>query len=352
MKRGVAPGGQHLDRQGAGQVHFARADHAVLAGEGGQALAGHQAAVDLGLARQDTAVHGDAPARFHADDIADAEVCDRNGFLSLGADAQRTGHLERGQFLRRGPRRGARPVIEVSPAQQEEAQHHRRVEIGVVARQHRLVERGDHGQRDGQRDRHIHVQPTALQRSPCRDVEGAPGKDHRRDRDQCADPVHHVAGHAFGPRPDRDRQQHDVHHREERDGQPHQQVAALPVGGGRGQHAGVELMRLVARAFQDGAKILGRHLRPRLDRGAAQGQVHACVAHAGHRGQRPFHPPRCTPRNGCRAATASASHPRVALPVARPRGRQSRPDRPRGGNARRWRSRSGQSKWRKVMLWR
>ena len=149
---------------------------------------------------------------------------------------------------------------------------------------HRLIDRDRRGEDQRQRDRHIHPQPPGPQAGPGGFEERLPGKDHRRQRDRRGNPVEQVARRVLGPRPDRDGQQHHVHHRKERDAQPHQQVAPLPVGfggatAGRGPARAPPSPSAASTAISCGGGDVGRG----LDADPLQRQVHPGRPHARHR---------------------------------------------------------------------
>ncbi len=64
--------------------------------------------------------------------------------------------------------------------------------------------------------------------------------------------MHHVAGRARSPGPDRDRQQHHVHHRKTGHAQPRQQVTPGFVAVAIGQHRAIERFGGVAQRRQLG----------------------------------------------------------------------------------------------------
>ena len=287
-QRTVATGRRHLQRQRTGQVHLARRQRGAGTGGDGHRLARQQRAVDLGRARRHHAVRRNAATGTHQDQVAGAQVGHGHGFL--GAVAQQDGarHLERGQLLGGGPGHGAGAIVEIAPDQKEEAQHHHAVEIGVRAAVPGLEDGNGAGEDQRQRDRHVHAEPSGAQRPPGAGEEGLAGKGHGRQGDGARDHVEQVAGRGIRARPDRDRQDHDVHGGKARDPDPHQQVAPLPVGRGGRQRAGVEFMRLVADAVEHGDEVVGRDALG-IDDDAAQGQVHPRGAHARNRRQRAFH---------------------------------------------------------------
>ena len=183
----------------------------------------------------------------HQDDVANRKRAQRHLGLFAVAQAGGAGHLQRRQLLGGRPGDGAGAVIEIAAGQQKEGQRDGGVEIGVVAREPCLPERGCERQRNGQRNRHIHVEPPGAECTPGADKERLGGKADGGQGDHRRNPVKHVACRTLGPGPDSDREQHHVHRRKARHRQPHQQVAPDLVGCGGAEQPGVELMRLKAR---------------------------------------------------------------------------------------------------------
>ena len=97
-----------------------------------------------------------------------------------------------------------------------------------------------------------------------------------------------IAGRIRGSGPDRDRQQHHIHHGETRHRHPHQQVAPGAIVLGDGQGARVQLMRLIACAFQLLDELVGHDMLLGLDRGTLERQVHPRRGDTGHGGQGPL----------------------------------------------------------------
>jgi hypothetical protein len=153
-----------------------------------------------------------------------------------------------------------------------------------------------------------------------------------------------------GARPDRDRQQHDVHHGESRDAQPHQQLA--PCRSGRSWHG----VRRRARAPRSPPVSRSARSPPRRRaspppwRASASGSPAPSARPASREGC--LRRPRCSRAMDlgsdstiCRVAPAARRH------VPRPPGRRRRPGRPRsrgavrpssgvphGGSTMRWRN--------------
>ena len=126
-------------------------------------------------------------------------------------------------------------MVERPADEQEEQERDRRVEIGVWPVDHRFVEAQAVGQRNPQRDRHIHVHAPVAKRVPRRAEEDPAREDEGRNGDQRRKPVEQVAGRIVRARPHRDRQQHDVpggeaRHRQSADEFRKQRVAASFVG--------------------------------------------------------------------------------------------------------------------------
>ena len=152
----------------------------------------------------------------------------------------------------------------------------------------RLEDRNRAGEDQRQRDRHVHPQPPGPQRPPGAREERLPGKGHGRQRDGAGNEVDHVPRRVVGPGPDGDGQDHDVHHGKARHPDPHQDVAPLPVGGGRGQGGGIELEGLIADPVERRDQVGGRHPRFRIHHHPAQRQVHPRGVDAGLRRQHPL----------------------------------------------------------------
>lgn len=105
----------------------------------------------------------------------------------------------------------AHQMVERAPDQQEEDQRGRRVEIGVRTVMDRIVEAQAEGEADADRDRHIHVCAAMLQHRPGRHIEDAPGINEAGQGQRRRDPVEGAARLGLCSRPDRNREQHDVH---------------------------------------------------------------------------------------------------------------------------------------------
>ena len=100
----------------------------------GHGLAGQERGVDLGAARGDGAVDGDAGAGGDGEEVAGAQRVERHGLAAaVGGDALGDADLERGELGGGGAGGGAGAVREVAADQQEEGQHDRRLEVGARA---------------------------------------------------------------------------------------------------------------------------------------------------------------------------------------------------------------------------
>ena len=78
------------------------------------------------------------------------------------------------------------------------------VYVHVFGAVQRLPQRDGIGERDGKRDRHVHVGAAVAQRVPGRLVEETAGIDQRRAGDEGGNPVEKIARRGFRARPDRD----------------------------------------------------------------------------------------------------------------------------------------------------
>ena len=248
----------HVDR--AIDIERAGMDRPARADRHRGALAGQQGIVETALAGDDLAVGGEPFARRDPHHHARHEI-DRShpGHGAVLADHQRPRCRLAEQRIDPGTRAIAHRRVERAPGKQEEQEHQRAVEPGIGPAGGGLVEREHGGERDADRDRHVHVGAAVAQRTPGRGVEHPARIEDRRHADQRREPVEQLARGPFGPRPDADREQHDVHRREGRDPERGEQRL-----GGRG------------RRRQFGAARLGREAEPgeRLDQ-VGRGQVAA-----------------------------------------------------------------------------
>ena len=101
--------------------------------------------------------------------------------------------------------------------------------------------------------------------------------------------MEHVARRVFGTGPDRDRQQHHVHHRKAGHAQPHQQLAPLPVGLGGREQAGVKFVRLIPQPLQRQDQRFGGQGRFGIHADPPQRQVHPRGPDARQGGKAAFH---------------------------------------------------------------
>ncbi len=209
-------------------------------------LAGDQALVDLARPGAHHPVRRDAVTGGNEHPVARGKGVRRHRTMgTVGLDQGGNAGLEADQILRFASGADPQPFIEKAADEQEEQQRHRGVEIDLIAADDGLIEAHARRQENGERDRHVHVEPAATQRPGSRLIEGLPGIDHGRQRDQRRKPGEqtdeagiHVAG---APGPHRDRQQHDVHGGEAGDGDAPQQIF-LAGGIGVGLH-GVDRRR-------------------------------------------------------------------------------------------------------------
>ena len=282
-----AGGDRHLYGQAGGGVGGAGINGIARSDGGQRRLAGDEALVDLRAATDDAAVQRHALAGAHMDQCARLDPRQRH--LAQGAvwplDHCRLG-LERGDVFGEGPCPPAHRVVEIAADQQEEQEHHGGFEIGVMGRLDGLHDREEQREADADDDRHIHVEPARGQRCEGRAQERPAGIDGGRQRDQRRDPVEEVAGFRLDAagiaRPDRDRQQHDVHHGKAGDGQRAQQFAPRRIGA-LAHIRRIEGMGPVAEPRQHVDDPLGvRLLLPPVDGKAVAGQVEAGLLDAGH----------------------------------------------------------------------
>lgn len=176
-------------------------------------------------------------------------------------------------------------MIEISTDQKEKGQR----QCGIKpSRTIMSEERAGHGhakrQDDGQRNRHIHVEPPSRQRAKRRGEEGRPeyatwNRYHRRDQVKQMRSCRCRAG------PDRNGQKHHVHHREARHADPEQQVTIRGIL--TTQKRRVETLRAVPGACESVDHDIGVDAATR-DEGALERQVDARLAHAWQRVQRLF----------------------------------------------------------------
>ena len=192
-------------------------------------LAGDEALVDVRLPADDHAVGGDALAGPDQQAIIDVDGGrrDADDFTAV-EQPMRELRFQRGQIAGHGAGAPAHRLVEIAATQQEEDQHHRRVEIGMLGMIGGLDERHAECQQDAERDRHVHVDLADAQRRQRAAEERLPGIGGRRQRDRRRQPVKQVTrfgryvGEVAGP--DRDREQHYVHRRKAGDGEVPQQT--------------------------------------------------------------------------------------------------------------------------------
>ncbi|MOA03103.1 hypothetical protein D3C78_1225870 [compost metagenome] len=84
-------------------------------------------------------------------------------------------------------------MVKRAADQQEEQQRHGRVEPRMFTVMDRFPQRNGIGERDGERNRHIHIGAAVFQRIPGRLVKEAATIDQRRRGDHRRNPVEHVA---------------------------------------------------------------------------------------------------------------------------------------------------------------
>jgi hypothetical protein len=239
------------------------------------AFAGEEAAVQFRGAVEDDPVDGHPRAGADEDGVSGGDGGD-GGFDFRAVDEEdRAGDFEGGQFLGRRAGNGAGAVVEVAAEEQEERQHHGGVEIGVVARHRGFIDRDGGGEDQGEADRDIHAEAALAERGPGGFEEGLAGEDHRGQRDGAGDPVEEIAGGVLGSGPDGHGEEHDVHHAEEGDAEAHQEFAALAVGFGDGEEAGVKFVGFLALGFKGFDQLGGGNVAVGLDADALEGEVDA-----------------------------------------------------------------------------
>ena len=158
------PRRRHFDFEGGGEVDRAGVD--LRAGSDGAALglAGDEAVVDVGGPERDAPVRRQPVAGAHKDAVAGLQRASRRLHqAAVGAHQRRRGRAQAGEIggdaARVAPHRG----VERAAEQQEEQQHQRAVEIGVLAP--RAVSTTDiaSASGDAERDRHVHVERAGAQ---------------------------------------------------------------------------------------------------------------------------------------------------------------------------------------------
>ena len=137
--------------------------------------------------------------------------------LAIGVDDGRAARREPCQSGNGRPRLLAHHMVERAADQQEEQQRCRRIEIGVRSVMERVVEAEPEGHEHADRDRHVHVGAPMTQRRPCRREEDPARVEDRRQASAAEIQWNAWRVSAIGPRPDRHRQEHDVHGAESRD---------------------------------------------------------------------------------------------------------------------------------------
>ena len=279
-------GDAHAQR--AGHVHGAGVDHAADAHLDRQRLAGDEALIDLRTAVLDDAIDGDALARAHQHKITRRDRGDRRLHrFALVAEAHRLFRLHRGQIGRDVAGAPTHAIFEIAPRQQEGEQHHAALEIGIRLVPDRLHDGKREREQDAEGDRHVHVGGELLQCADRALEERPAGIGDSRQGDERRKPVEEIAGRALvlarGTRPERDREQHDVHRGEGGDAEAAQQPPLLGqshrVGYRRGEGIGGIAKRLEPRHDRLGRELA---LLP-FHRHAAAGEIDARAAHGGFR---------------------------------------------------------------------
>ena len=216
--RGIGSGGGDADAHRGIDIERPGMHHIIERRILRRALAGEQRQVDPRAALNDHAIGRKALAGCHQHHHAGLQR-GRIGPVgaAIGADDHRPGAHVAQQRGDAAASAIAHHAVEPAAAQQEEQQHHRAVEIGMGAVGCGLVQAERGGKRHADADRHVHIRVPVAERAPGRAEEGPPGIGDGRQRDQRRKPVEQVARHPGRARPDRDREQHDVHHRKAAD---------------------------------------------------------------------------------------------------------------------------------------
>ncbi len=292
-KQRVRAGRRRLDRERARQVERAGEDARSDAHGLGRALAGDQAVVKGRGALDHASVDADALARCYQNPLARP---DRRGRDLCHAPPPREpshgGAPQGQQVLPQIAHLRTASGLEDPADQQEEQQHHRGIEIGLLGAGGRLDHRHDERQQHGERYRHVHVEAPGPQRGEGALEEGLAGVAHDGKRDQRRDPVKQVAGlarHAAGrARPDRDREQHDVGGAEAGGGERADQPPFPRLRGGL-RFVGRIGARRVTEPVEPGDHLRqGDRFGPGVDGQAMGGEVEARADDAGKGGDAPL----------------------------------------------------------------
>ncbi len=224
----VGPGRRNLDRDRPFDIHRPGLDGIASSHTYRRAFPGQESEVDAAFSFNDPAVGGQPFAR--RDDHAHAGT-QRTGRCPLAAATLIQHQRARRRLLEQ--RRHASPcapphhAVEATPRQQEEQQHHRPIEPGMFAAADGFEQAHRRRQQHADADRHVHVGAPLPERSPGGTEEWLARISNRRQGDQRRQPVKHRPRRAFRARPDRHRQQHDVHRREARHSKRAHQRPAL-----------------------------------------------------------------------------------------------------------------------------
>ncbi len=292
-QRGFGAHRRDADQQQALAVDRAAGDAIAGSARDGQALAGDQRLVDVALALLDLAVGGETFAGPHHQQVADAQLRDRDVRVApvtahpCGGRLQR---LQRAQRLRRLPL-GARlqPLaqqhqrdddggrFEVQVLRRHAGGHAARARAGPPVVQAQAV-----GRRGAERHQHVHVGAAAAQRTPGAGIEARAEPELHRRRQQELQPR--------GPAP---RQAHHAaQHRQQQRGRQRRRDDHRPPGPGvrlRRRHGQIgcagRITGLAHRRLQafERQRRLGTHARQ------LRGHVDAGLGHARHGPQRTLH---------------------------------------------------------------
>ena len=192
---------------------------------------------------------------------------------------------DRGQVGGEIARAASHVLVESAAGEQKRKQHQGAVEIGGALVGDGLKYRQAEREHDAERNRHVHVERAASQRSRGAGEERHAGIGRAGQRDEGGKPVEEIAGGgvrvAVRSRPQRNREQHHVHRRESGDAEAAQKLLLgcllEAVGCPRRERMGRIAERL--QPLED-RRRLERALVP-FNRDPFAGQIDARAAHAG-----------------------------------------------------------------------
>ena len=242
--------------------------------------------IEIRNALLDHAVHRRAFTRRQQQAITGNDVTrgDRFG-VSVSVEARCGRCLQREQLPRRRARPLAQTMIKIAPDQQEKEQHRDAVEIGVLPLLQRLGDARAKRQKDGQRNRHVHIGAPRTQRTIRRLEEVLRRIERGRNCNQRRHPVQQRArafAHFVRTGPNRHREHHDVHRGKAGHGEIAQQAPALLVDGGL-RHLRIERSCAVAERRQLLDDAFGRRAaRAPTDPQSLSGKIEARLLDARH----------------------------------------------------------------------